>query len=214
MSASLLQTDFIGVVSVSIEENAGALVRFLLAPEAGEGHEAAQTFLGVPFVVWQVANLVLFLALLVYFLKKPLVTFFTERRMGIEGALRAAEEKRHRTEALTAEISARMSRIEAELAELRVHAQHEADAEQASLVAQTEADAARIVSRASAEIDSRVRTARLELTSYAGDLAVEIAEGMLKKNLTPEDQRRFLKEGLVALNELSPAERGAASPKR
>jgi F-type H+-transporting ATPase subunit b len=186
----------------------------LWAPEAEGGHEAARTFLGIPFGIWQIANLVLFLALLVYFLKKPLVTYFTERRLGIEQALKSAEEKRLRTEALAAEIAARMGRIEIELAELRQHAEREADAEQASLTAQTEADAVRIVARASAEIDSRVRSARQELTSYAGDLAVEIAEEILKKNLTPEDQRRFLREGVVALGDPSPGRRGAALPKR
>ena len=186
----------------------------LLAPEGGDGHEAAQTFLGIPFTVWQVANLVLFLGVLVYFLKKPLVTFFTGRRLGIEQALKTAEEKRMRSEALAAEITARMDRIESELSALRQHAEREAGAEQASLIAQTEADAERIVARASAEIDSRVRSARQELTSYAGDLSVEIAEEILKKNLTPEDQKRLLREGVVALNDLSPGTRAAVLPKR
>ncbi|MEO6326263.1 MAG: ATP synthase F0 subunit B [Thermoanaerobaculia bacterium] len=192
-------------------DSAFTLLR-LLSPEAGEGHEAAHTFLGVPFLYWQIANLVLFLALLVYFLKKPLASFFTGRRLEVEQALRTAEEKRLRAEALAAEITARMGRIERELAELKTHADKEAAAEQRSLTAQTEADAARIVARASAEIDSRVRSARQELTSYAGDLAVEIAEDILKKNLTPEDQNRFLRDGVVALNDLSP--RSAAKPSR
>ena len=43
---------------------------------AEEGHEASKGFLGVPTLFWQVTNLAAFLALLVYFLRKPVAEFF------------------------------------------------------------------------------------------------------------------------------------------
>lgn len=177
------------------------------AAQSEEGHEAAHQFLGIPLGVWQAANLVLFLAFLVYLLRKPLSKFFTERRAGIEKSLQLSEEKRRRTEALAAEIATRLARIETDLAHLRTHAQQEADAEQASLTAQTENDAARIVTRASAEMESRVRTARQELTRYAGDLAVSIARDLVRTNVTPDDQKRLAQEGVVALGDVAPAHR-------
>lgn len=179
----------------------GALGAIVLVRAEGEGgrEEGAQTFLGVPLLVWQWLNLVIFLVLLVKLLKKPLAGWVGERRDNVARELKESEEKNARTAALAKELSERLARIEVELAELKIHGEKESVAEQAALTAQTEADAQRLVQRAAAEIDSRVRTARKELTAYAGDLALEIAADILKKNLTPEDQARLLNEGIASL---------------
>ncbi len=174
----------------------------------GGGHEEAPSFLGLPFVAWQALNLVLFLFLLYKLLKKPLTNWVSARRDSVAQQLRDAEEKRGRTEALAKELAARLARIEEEIAELKSHSEKEAVAEQAALTAQAAADAERIVQRAAAEIDSRVRTARKELTAYAGDLALEIATDLLKRNLTPEDQVRLVREGIASLGALPGAKSG------
>lgn len=165
-----------------------------------EGHEAAKTFLGVPIVVWQLANLVTFLGLLWYFLKKPVAEFFGNRRADVAKALAKAEEDRRRAEALAAELSGRLATIETELAKLRDGAKKDAEAEHAALLAQSEADAARLVARASGDVENRVRAARAELAAYAGDLAVGLARELLEKNVTPEDETRLAKEGLARLS--------------
>lgn len=180
---------------------AGVVLVRARAEEKEGGHaDAPHTFLGLPFVAWQTINLLLFLFLLVKLLRKPLAGWLNDRREGVARQLRESEEKRLRTEALARELSERLARIETELAGIKGHAEKEAAAEQDALTAQTEADAQRIVQRASAEIDSRVRTARKELTAYAGDLALGIATDLLKKNLTPEDQARLVREGVEALS--------------
>ena len=165
-----------------------------------EGHEAAKTFLGVPIVVWQLANLATFLALLWYFLKKPVAEFFGGRRVEVAKALAKAEEDRRRAESLAAELSARLASIETELAKLRDGARKDAEAEHAALLVQTEEDAARLVARTSADVENRVRAARAELTAYAGDLAVDLAKELLRKNVTPEDEARLVKDGLARLS--------------
>ena len=185
-----------------------ASVALVRAPEARGGaeggHEEVHRFLGIPFVAWQAINLVLFLLLLYKLLKKPLVKWVSERRESVARQLRDADEKRARTEALAKELDVRISRIEGELAELKSHSEKEAAAEQAELTAQTEADAERIVQRAAAEIESRVRAARKELTAYAGDLSLEVATEIVKKSLDPDDQARFVREGIDSLGALPP----------
>jgi F-type H+-transporting ATPase subunit b len=162
-------------------------------------HEAAAGFLGVPSIIWQAVNLALFLALLVYLLKKPAAGFFAERRETIEKTLRKAAEDRRRAEELSAELAARLGQLETELGAIKEHALSEALAEQTALAKQTEEDAARLVARASAEMESRVRTARVELAAYAGDLAIEIARDILKQNVTPHDDQRLVSEGVATL---------------
>ena len=120
------------------------------------GHEAAKGFLGVPTLVWQVANLVAFLGLLWYFLRKPVAEFFGSRRLEVGKALAKADEDRARAEALANELALRLAQIETELANLKETARQDAEAEHAALLKQTEEDAARFLARASADVDNRV----------------------------------------------------------
>jgi F-type H+-transporting ATPase subunit b len=171
-------------------------VAFLLAAEGGH----AETFLGLPAVLWKTANLLLFFGLVWWLLRKPFRNFFGERRAEIEKALAKAAEDRARAEALAAQLADRLARIETELANLKAGAQADAEAERQALLREAEAEAARIVERTTGEIESRVRHARTELTGYAGDLALELARDLLARQVTPEDQKRLVADGVAALS--------------
>lgn len=165
-----------------------------------EGHEAARGFLGVPSLAWQVLNLGLFLGLLWYLLRKPLTGFFENRKAAVATALAKADDDRRRAEQLSAELQARLTSIEAELANLKAEARREADVEGAALLARSQADADHILARTRADLDNRVRAARAELTAYAGDLSVDLAREILRKTITPDDEKRLLSEGVARLS--------------
>jgi F-type H+-transporting ATPase subunit b len=167
---------------------------------AEEGHEAAKGFLGVPNLVWQITNLAFFLGLLWYFLRKPVAEFFGSRRTEVAKALAKAEDDTKRAETLAAELARRLAQIETELVNLKEGARKDAEAEHAALLKQTEEDAARLLARATTDVDNRVRAARVELTAYAGDLAVEVAREILAKNVTPEDENRLVADGVAELS--------------
>lgn len=170
-----------------------------LAPEGAHAADAHHAFLGVPDLVWKTLNLALFLALLVYLLRKPIAKFFGDRRGEVAATLERAEQNRARAEALAAELGEKVSRLESELAELRAKAERDARADQEALLAEADAEAKKLVERTRHEIESRVRAARAELTAYAGDLSIDLARDLLEKSVTADDQRRLLQEGLVAL---------------
>ncbi len=170
-------------------------VALLLAAEGG-----AETFLGLPAVLWKTANLLLFFGLMWWILKKPLAAFFGERRAEVAKALEKAAADRRRAEALAAELAARVAQIETELADLKAAARRDAEAERAALLSQAEEEAARVLSRTAGEIESRVRHARADLTAYAGDLALGIARDLLAREVTPEDQERLVTDGVAALS--------------
>lgn len=172
-------------------------VAFLLSAEGGH----SDTFLGLPVVLWKTANLLLFFGLMWWLLKKPLTSFFRERRGEIEKALAKAEEDRARAEALSAQLSSRLAEIGTELENLKAAARKDAEAEQAALLAGAEAEAERILARTKGEIESRMRHARIELTEFAGDLAVEMAREMLTRSVTPEDEKRLVSAGVAAVAE-------------
>ena len=170
---------------------------FLLFAAEG-GH--AETFLGLPVVIWKTANLILFFALVVWLARKPLKKALLGRRSEIEALLRKADEDRRRTEALAGELSARLAAIEAELAGLKVSAKKDAEAEHAALLEEAGRETARLVERTKGEIDSRVRHARAELTAFAGDLSLDLARDLLSQQMTADDRRRLVAEGLASVS--------------
>ena len=52
------------------------------------------------------------------------------------------------------------------------------------------------------EVDNRIKHARHELTEYAGDLAAERAEAILKKTITDADQRKLFVESVREVEEV------------
>ena len=161
-----------------------------------EGQEAARGFLGIPGLVWQLLNLGLFLFLLWYFLRKPAADFFRNRRAGVAAALAKADDDRRRAEQLSKELQTRLVNIETELKNLKDAARRDAEAEHAALLEKTQADADQILTKTRADLDNRVRAARAELTAFAGDLSVDLARELLRKNVTAEDEKRLLEEGI------------------
>lgn len=164
-----------------------------------EGQETTHGFLGLPGLVWQLLNLGLFLGLLWYFLRKPAADFFGKRRSGVAAALAKADEDRRRAEQLSAELKARLATIETELANLKEAAKRDAAAEHAALLEKSQSDADQILARTRADLDNRVRAARAELTAFAGDLSVDLARELLQKNVTADDEKRLLEEGIAHL---------------
>jgi F0F1-type ATP synthase membrane subunit b/b' len=65
-------------------------------------------------------------------------------------------------------------------------------AEQARIAQQAKAERERLLDQTRREIQMRLRVARRELTDHAAQLAVQVAEQRIKRNITQEDQLRLL----------------------
>ena len=52
------------------------------------------------------------------------------------------------------------------------------------------------------EVDNRLKHARNELTEYAGQLASERAEAILRETITEQDQRNLFQESLRQVGEV------------
>ncbi len=82
---------------------------------------------------------------------------------------------------------------------MRLHAREQAEAEEKDIAARAVEESERVAVRTRAELDARVRSARNELTAYAADLAVELARELVVKNVTPDDEKRLVAEGVKTL---------------
>src|SRR5262249_14991388 len=82
----------------------------LAALLSDEGEHATGWF-GLPMWVWQLVNLAGFLAVLFYFVARPLSEAFRRRQMDIEERRKTAEKNRAEVQRLAAEIRERTSRL-------------------------------------------------------------------------------------------------------
>jgi F-type H+-transporting ATPase subunit b len=85
------------------------------------------------------------------------------------------------------------------VAELRANAAKEAAAEVERLRAAAQSDTQKIASAAKAEIVAAERAARLELKALAANLAIDGAESLLTKQLTPQAQESLISNFVKSL---------------
>jgi F-type H+-transporting ATPase subunit b len=115
-------------------------------------------------------------------LRKILPGYFKGRtstiQKGIEEARKMSEDARRRL----SEVEGRLSRLDADLAAMQREADENAKAEEQRLLAAGEEERRRIVASAEQEIEMAANSARRELKSYVGELAIELAEKKIRVN--------------------------------
>ncbi len=161
---------------------------------AEEHHE--KTYFGIPGWILKLANMALFIGVLAYFVGGPVKKAFAERSEAIRRANQEARERSQRAEQMAGEIQARLSAIEAEVRAIHERAQSEGERQKRELMTAAEAESQKILSAARNEVDNRLKHARTELTEYAGQLASERAEQILREKITDQDQKNLFQESL------------------
>ena len=176
-----------------------AAVLFLLEEE---GHHA-EKFLGIPLPIWQLVNLVLFLAVLGYFVAKPLANAFRNRQLEIEKRTKETEHRRAEVDRFAREIEERTVRLEREIEDVRRQGVADGQAARAELLARAEQEAERVRREAIEEIDRRLEAAKTQLRGTAADLTTERAAEILAREINDEDRRRLLEDSVNRLKQAS-----------
>ena len=145
-------------------------------------------------LLYPAVNFLLLLAVLFIFTRKPIQAFFGDRRAAIRKDLDDAAALKRRAEERYAQWNRRIVDLERELAEIRAGAQERAEAERASLLADARAAAERIRSDAANAVEHELRRARAGLREEASQLAIELASGILREQVTTQDRDRLIDE--------------------
>ena len=164
------------------------------AAPGAEHHE--KTYFGIPGWILKLANMALFVGVLVYFVGGPVKKGFAERSAAIRRAADEARERREKADRMAGDIQARLSAIEAEVRAIHERAQAEGERQKRELLTAAEAESQKILTAARTEVDNRLKHARAELTEYAGQLASERAEQILREKITDQDQTKLFRESL------------------
>lgn len=170
---------------------------------AGEGEGHAPTHYWI-FPAWllKLINMLLFLGALVFFVRKPVAAAMAGRSDAIRHAAQEAKERREKADRMAADIQARLVAIEGEVKAIHERAQAEGERQKRELVAAAEAEAQKILQAARNEVDNRIKHARHELTEYAGELAAQRAEQILRDKINDDDQKRLFQESLEQVGEV------------
>ncbi len=175
-------------------EKAGHNVAHSASTEGGP-HEGPK-FLGLPAWIWKLANMFAFIAFLAWAVGGPVKRGLASRAEQIRREAEEARERRAKADQMAADIQARLSQLEEEVRLIRERAQIEGEKQKRELIAAAEAEAQKILHSARSEVDNRLKHARHELTEYAGELASERAEQLLREKITDADRQKLFRESL------------------
>jgi F-type H+-transporting ATPase subunit b len=152
-------------------------------------------------LIVQVINFVLLLFVLWRLLYRPFVAKMEERTAAIKKSLEEAQLARAEALRQQEENAARLREAYAEAQAIRAAALKEAADEQRKLVEAARVEAQRLIDSAKAQLDADVRRARDELRREFADLAIAVAEKLIRKSLRDEEHRRIVAEAVRSLEE-------------
>jgi F-type H+-transporting ATPase subunit b len=150
-------------------------------------------------LIVQMVNFLLLLAILYRLLYKPLLAKMAERTAAIKHSLEAAEAARAAAAKQQEENAERLRAAYAEAQSIRAAALKEAADEQRKLVEAARREAQHLVDSARAQTDSDIRRAREELRREVSDLAIAVAEKLVRKSLHDEEHRRVVDDAIARI---------------
>lgn len=177
------------------------LLAVATAAVAAEGHHVDSGVLLKDFL-WRCLDFGLTFGLLAYFLVKPIRQGLAGRREGIQKALTEAQKAREEAEARFAEYDQKLAKAAAEVETIYAEIRHEGELEGQKIVANAREMAEKIKAEAQKSAANEVARARAELRREAAQMAVAIAEDLLKKGFTPQDHDRLVNEYMQKVGEL------------
>lgn len=168
--------------------------------EGGNGHADSGVLL--KDFLWRCLNFGLMVALLAYLLAKPIKKGLAGRREGIEKALAEAKRTKEEAEAKFAEYDQKLALATEEIEEIGNAIRREGELEKQKIIESAKEMAIKIEQDAEKAAALEVAKARTALQREAVQLAVELAEDLLKKNFTKEDDARLIDEYMKKVGEL------------
>jgi F-type H+-transporting ATPase subunit b len=171
------------------------------AHEEGEAHHDESLAGMIKAMGWPVANFIIFIGVLYYFLNQPLKDYLANRDATIRKDLVEAAALRATATTQLATIEQKLQALPGELNALRTRGAEEIAAEEQRIAAQAAADRDRLLEQTRREIDLQVRLAKKEILEHAADLSVALATDRIRKEMTPADQERLVDRYLSQVKE-------------
>jgi F-type H+-transporting ATPase subunit b len=169
-----------------------AAVSALAAEEGGGATERANE-------IFKWINFAIVAGVLYWVFAKVLPPKFRSHAETIGAAITKATSAKAAADTQVRDAETKLANLQKEVLELRASAERESAAEVERIRIATQSDAQKIAAAAKAEIEAAERAARLELKALAARLAVDGAETLLVKQLTPKAQESLISDFVRSL---------------
>jgi F-type H+-transporting ATPase subunit b len=163
-----------------------ALLFFAAAARAAD--EGGASAAAAPTELFKWINFAIVAAAVIWLFGKVLPPKLRANAENISSTITKAQAAKAEAERKLRDAERRLARLEEEVRGLREQAQKDAAAEAERIRALAKSDAEKVVISAKAEIEAAERAARIALKNLAAKLAVDGAEALLAKQLTPQTQ--------------------------
>jgi F-type H+-transporting ATPase subunit b len=180
---------------------AGLVLVPAVAIASGDGGHAESGVILKDFL-YRCFNFALMVGLLAYFVTKPIRKGLKERSAEIEKTLADAQSAKEAAEAKHREYSEKLAKATEEIGVIAESIRREGELEREKILTAAKELAVKIEQEADSKASSVVAKARIELREEAASLAVELAEEMLKKQVSADDQKRLVDEYMQKVGEL------------
>ena len=167
--------------------------------------QAEATGLWTNPTLWRVINLLIFVLILVYILRKKIRIgqVFDDRAASIVKELEQAKRDKQEAQERLAELEARLAGLDQEIAQIRAEAELESAREAERVRLSAAADAEKIRQTAQREIEGAMKAARNELQAFVADQSVALAEGIIRREIRPDDDARMVNKFIDDLSGVS-----------
>jgi F-type H+-transporting ATPase subunit b len=182
-----------------------ALTAVGFAQEGTPAHEIEESK-GDPWIWWKWANFLILAGGLGYLIGKSAPAFFRSRSEEIQSGIVEAGKLRRDAEARAAAIELRTAGLQAEIEGIRANARAEMEAEGERIRRETEQQIRRIQEQSQQELAALAKLAREELKSYAGSLALDMAEQRIRGRMDAGTQNRLVQVFVHDLQRASAAD--------
>ena len=166
------------------------------AHDAEGGHHGGVTSEKLWDFVWRTMNFAVLFVLLFFLLRKPIGQALNGRRENIAKTLADLEKKKAEAEERFKELEGKIKDLDAQRQEILAEFASEGESEKERIIAHAHQMADRIKKQAEITIGHEIKAAKEELVKEIADRSATMAEELIRKNITDEDQERLVGEYL------------------
>lgn len=141
---------------------------------------------------WRVVNFIALMIILVKFGAKPIGAGLSSRRKKIKDEIETLEQKRIEAESSYNEFQAKLATVESEIDKIVDRAIAQAEVEKTKILEKAEQGAADLMRSAEMAVQNQVIEARRTLKNEIAEQAAVLAEELIVKNLTADDQVKII----------------------
>lgn len=160
---------------------------------AAEGHDAQPSLFSLDFL-FRLINFAILFGGLGYILSKPLKNFLKQRSQNVRQAIEEAKKAKADAESKARFYEEKLSQLEAEVAAMMEQFKKESEEEKVRIIKEAEEQIEKTKERMQKSLEQEKLRIKEEVMREAANMAIILAEEMIKKNLTTEDQKKWIQE--------------------